>query len=221
MTYTVSLLEVIFRTHNVNSYRVEKPQGFEFTPGQATDFSLLKQGFENEKRPFTFTGLASDNYLEFTIKSYDDHGGVTHELRSAKKGDKFEISDPWGAISYKGEGIFIAGGAGITPFIAILRSLYQVNKIGKNKLFFSNKSEEDIILKDELSKILGEKFVNVITRQQNSLHIPDRITKEFLKKNISNYDQQFYVCGPEIFNDTVLKALGELGAHPEALVFEK
>ena len=63
MTYVVGLLDVIFRTHNVNSYRVEKPDGFEFTPGQATDFSLLKKGFEKEKRPFTFTGLPSDNFL--------------------------------------------------------------------------------------------------------------------------------------------------------------
>jgi ferredoxin-NADP reductase len=221
MTYVVGLLDVIFRTHNVNSYRVEKPDGFDFTPGQATDFSLLKKGFEKEKRPFTFTGLPSDNFLEFTIKSYDDHDGVTHQLRTAKKGDQFEISEPWGAISYEGEGVFIAGGAGVTPFIAILRYLKQRHEIGNNKLFFSNKSDDDIILNDEFSDMLGENFVNVITQQPNSVHQSGRITKDFLKKSISRFDQHFYVCGPDVFNDAVLKALGELGAHPESLVFEK
>ncbi len=221
MPYTVELLEIINRTHNVNSYRVVKPKGFEFTPGQATDFSILKTGFENEKRPFTFTGLPSDNYLEFTIKSYDDHNGVTHQLRSAKKGDKFEISDPWGAISYKGEGIFIAGGAGVTPFIAILRFLKQQNKIANNKLFFSNKTDEDIILYEEFSEILGKNFINIITQQPGTKHLKTKIDKDFLKKNITNFKQQFYVCGPDAFNTAILKNLEELGAHPDSLVFEK
>jgi ferredoxin-NADP reductase len=221
MAYVVSLLEIIFRTRNVNSYRVEKPNGFEFTPGQATDFTLLKKGFENEKRPFTFTGLPADNYLEFTIKSYDDHEGVTHQLRNAKKGDRFEIGDPWGAISYKGEGVFIAGGAGVTPFISIFRYLNQHHEIGKNRLFFSNKSDEDIILKDEFSEMLGKNFINIITQQPNSMYQYGRINKDFLKKNISNFDKPFYVCGPEFFNQSVLQALGELGAQAESLVFEK
>ena len=221
MSYTVELLEIINRTHNVNSYRVQKPKGFEFTPGQATDFSILKTGFENEKRPFTFTGLPSDNYLEFTIKSYDDHDGVTHQLRSAKKGDKFEISDPWGAISYKGEGVFIAGGAGITPFIAIFRFLKQQNKISNNKLFFSNKTDKDIILNEEFSEMLGKNFINIITQQPDTKHLKQKIDKDFLKKNITDFKQQFYVCGPDAFNAAVLKNLEELGAHPDALVFEK
>ena len=221
MSYKVELLEIINRTHNVNSYRVEKPKGFEFTPGQATDFSLLKTGFENEKRPFTFTGLPSDDHLEFTIKSYDDHDGVTHQLRSAKKGDKFEISDPWGAISYKGEGVFIAGGAGVTPFIAILRFLKQQNKIANNKLFFSNKTDKDIILYDEFSEMLGKNLINIITQQPDTKHLKQKIDKDFLKNNITNFKQQFYVCGPDAFNAAILKNLEELGAHPDALVFEK
>ncbi|HEY4875698.1 MAG TPA: flavodoxin reductase [Puia sp.] len=221
MSYTVELLEIIRRTHNVNSYRVEKPKGFEFTPGQATDFSLLKTGWENEKRPFTFTALPSENYLEFTIKSYDDHDGVTHHLRNARKGDKFEISDAWGAISYNGEGVFLAGGAGVTPFIAIFRFLKQQNKIGNNKLLFSNKTESDIILREEFSEMLGNNFINIITQQPDTKFLKTKIDKEFLKKNIADFSQHFYVCGPDAFNTAVLKNLEELGAHPDSLVFEK
>jgi predicted ferric reductase len=42
-------------------------------------------------------------------------------IRKLKHGDELIIRDVWGAIEYKGEGVFIAGGAGVTPFIAILR----------------------------------------------------------------------------------------------------
>jgi ferredoxin-NADP reductase len=56
-----------------------------------------------------------------------------------------------GRIEYKGEGVFIAGGAGVTPFIAILRQLQAENKIANNKLIFTNKTANDIILKKNLT----------------------------------------------------------------------
>ena len=219
--YLVHITEIIRRTHNVRTYRVDKPKNFLFEPGQATDLSLYKSGWENEKRPFTFTCLPDDDYLEFTIKSYDDHNGVTHQLSSAIKGDEFEISDAWGAIAYKGEGVFIAGGAGVTPFISIFRHLNKQNAVAGNKLFFSNKTEKDIILQDEFQNMLGKNFFNIISSQPDTKYYKGRIDKNFLQENISNFKQNFYVCGPDAFNAAILKALEELGAHVDSLVFEK
>ena len=219
--YIVHITEIINRTHNVRSYRVNKPNGFAFTPGQATDLSIKKTGWENEKRPFTFTCLPEDNYLEFTIKSYDDHEGVTHQLRSVKEGDEFEISDAWGAIAYKGEGIFIAGGAGVTPFISIFRDLHKKKITGDNKLFFSNKTEKDIILKEEFENLLGKNFINIITSQPQTKYLKGRIDQDFLRKNIHDFSRHFYVCGPDPFNLAILKYLEELGAQADSLVFEK
>ena len=47
-----------------------------------------------------------------------------------KKDDELILHDVFGAIAYKGEGIFIAGGAGVTPFICIFRYLQSKKKIG-------------------------------------------------------------------------------------------
>lgn len=219
--YIVQIAEILQRTYNVRTYRVNKPNGFSFVPGQATDLSLQIKGWEKEKRPFTFTCLPTDNFLEFTIKSYNDHDGVTHHLGMAKPGDQFEISDAWGAIEYKGEGIFIAGGAGVTPFISIFRSLKAQNKIGNNKLFFSNKTDKDIILREEFESMLGKNFYNIITAQSDTRYYKGRIDKNYLQQNISNFSQHFYVCGPDPFNEAILKTLGELGAQADSLVFEK
>ncbi len=219
--YIVTLREIIKRTHNVNTYRVDKPGGFVFEPGQATDLSLRMAGWEGEKRPFTFTSLPDEQFLEFTIKSYDDHDGLTHQLHSLKKGDQFEISDAWGAIQYEGEGVFIAGGAGVTPFIAIFRDLYRKGKIGNNRLLFSNKTESDIILHDEFEHMLGNQFVNVITQQENTIYHKGKIDKAFLQSQASPFDQHFYVCGPDPFIAAMLEILKDLGASPESLVFEK
>src|SRR5206468_6883984 len=134
-----------------------------FVPGQATEVSINKEGWEAEKRPFTFTGLNEDPYLEFTIKCYTDHPGVTNELSKLNNGDELIIGDVWGAISYQGEGYFIAGGAGITPFLAILRKLHKEKALASNRLFFSNRTRRDIILKEELELMLGDGAMFLLT----------------------------------------------------------
>jgi ferredoxin-NADP reductase len=217
----VKVLAVKTVTHNVRSYTVEKPAGFIYHPGQATELSLLKPGWEKEKRPFTFTSLPESDHLEFTIKSYTDHDGVTNQLFKVQPGDLFEIGDAWGAIEYKGEGVFIAGGAGVTPFIAILRYLNKQNKVGNNQLFFSNKTLKDIILKHEFEEMLGINFVNIITQEDSEAYYHGIIDKTFLVQNIYNFKQPFYVCGPDAFTADILHALKELGAEPDSLVFEK
>ncbi len=219
--YKVGILSTAAVTHNVRSFRVEKPAGFHYTPGQATELSIQKKKWENEKRPFTFTSLPDDETLEFTIKMYTDRDGVTNQLKYLQIGDEFEISDAWGTIEYKGAGTFIAGGAGITPFIAILRNLYHKNQLAGNRLIFSNKTDQDIILKNELEQMLGNQFMNVITQQKDTAYFFGKIDKAFLQQYISDFKQHFYVCGPDGFVQSILGMLQELGAGAEALVFEQ
>jgi len=219
--YRVKILAVKPVTHNVQAFTVEKPEGFQYTPGQATELSLLRDGWEKEKRPFTFTSLPENEHLEFTIKSYTDHDGLTNQLAHVEPGDVLEISDAWGTIAYQKEGVFLAGGAGVTPFIAIFRNLHAQNQVGNNQLFFSNKTTRDMILKDEFEQILGDRFFNVISDEQTAEFYNGKIDKAFLREHIHDFTQAFYVCGPDAFTASILDTLKELGANPEALVFEK
>src|SRR5437588_2583015 len=147
MDHIVKITSAANVTHNVKRFVIEKPEGFQFVPGQATDLSVNEPQWKDNKHPFTFTCLNEDPYLEFTIKIYDNPNGVTNHLNQLSTGAELIISDAWGAIEYKGPGYFIAGGAGITPFIAILRHLHKYGELDGNILFFSNRTDEDIILK--------------------------------------------------------------------------
>ena len=149
----IKLIENV--THDVLKIKTEKPLQFNFIPGQATDVSINKDGWENKGRPFTFTCLPDNDYIEFIIKTYPSHKGVTNELLHLKTNDELILHDVFGSIAYKGEGVFIAGGAGVTPFISIFRYLQSKFKIGNNKLIFANKTKADIILEDEFKNILG------------------------------------------------------------------
>lgn len=221
MQFSQKILSVTPVTHDVHCIRIEKPKGFTFVPGQATDVAIDKPGWQSELRPFTFTCLNEDPYLEFTIKSYSDHDGVTNQIGQLKTGDHLLIHEPWGAIEYKGEGYFIAGGAGITPFIAILRQLHKENRLANNKLFFSNKTAGDIIYEDELAKLLGKNAVFIVTGKPDKKYPKNYINEEFLEKNIDNFNKQFYVCGPDPMIKAITDILVENGANPNSVTFEK
>jgi|AntRauTorcE11897_2_1112592.scaffolds.fasta_scaffold00130_13 ferredoxin-NADP reductase len=224
MAHTLEIINIENETHDVKKITLQKPDGYEFQPGQATEVSIDKDGWRDKKRPFTFTSLNEDEHLQFVVKIYPEHDGVTEQIGKLEEGDALLVDEPWGTIQYKGEGIFLAGGAGVTPFIAILRDLHKKGKIGKNSLIFSNKTDEDIILKDEFSKMLGDQFISVITDEKpegDHMFLDGFIDKEFLKSEIDDFDQPFYVCGPGPFNDAIMKYLKELGADPDALIFEE
>ena len=184
-------------THDVLKIVTEKPEGFDFIPGQATEVSINKSGWQEEKRPFTFTCLPDDDYLEFTIKTYPSHKGVTNELLLLKHEDELILHDIFGAIAYKGEGVFIAGGAGVTPFISIFRFLRSRNELGGNKLIFANKTKDDIILKQEFESLLGINFINILSDEKTNGYAHGYITEEFLKANITDLKKKTYLCGPE------------------------
>lgn len=220
MEHKVKILDINQVTHDVKEFITEKPQGFSYKPGQATVVSINKEGQRDDKRPFTFTSLNDDENLEFIIKIYHEAHGVTDALDQLKVGDELLINDPWGAIQYKGPGYFIAGGAGITPFIAILRQLKKENKVDGNVLLFSNKTSKDIILKDELKDILGDNAIFTLTREDHPDYYKGHIDEAFLKKHVDNFSKQFYICGTPEMTEDVNKTLENLGAKTDSIIFE-
>lgn len=221
MNNIVKIESISFVTHNVLRIKTEKPTDFKFVPGQATEISINKDVWQNEKRPFTFTCLPEDNYLEFTIKTYPSRKGVTNELLKLKKDDELILHDVFGAIHYKGEGVFIAGGAGVTPFIAIFRDLHSKNKIAGNKLIFSNKTKDDIILKEEFENLLGKNFINILSEEKSDDYPYGHISENFLKANISDYKKYFYLCGPPPMMEAVEKQLTGLKVERNLLIEEE
>lgn len=221
MEPTIIKIESIDKiTHDVIKLVTNKPAGYNFIPGQATELSINEIGWEEEKRPFSFTCLPENDYLEFTIKTYPSHNGVTNHLLSLKKGDELLLHEVFGAINYSKEGTFIAGGAGVTPFISIFRYLKANNAVGHNMLLFANKTKSDIILEEEFSGMLGKAFINILSDEQRKGYSHGFITEEFLKANISDFNQQFYVCGPPPMVDMVLKQLNQMSVGKSAITIE-
>jgi len=219
--HTVSLLMSEFVTHDVKRFVIERPPGFRFEPGQGVELAINSPEWREEGRPFTPTCLPDDKVLEFIIKCYPAHEGVTRELHNLEPGTELLMSDPFGTIRYQGPGTFLAGGAGITPFIAILRARARASELDRHTLIFSNKAPADIICEKELRHYLGERCILTCTGEKAPGYDNRRIDKAMLAEKIGDFSQQFYVCGPPAFMDAASTALKELGADPQSLVFEQ
>lgn len=220
MEHIIKIQDIGFITHNVLHIKTDRPANYSFSPGQATEVAINQEEWKNEKRPFTFTSLPEDGFLEFTIKVYPSHDGVTDQLQTLEIGDTFIIGDSWGAISYKGPGVFLAGGAGVTPFISILKNLRQQGSLEGNKLLFGNKRERDIILQGQFEQWLGKDFINILSDEQSSKFDHGYMDTSFIKKHVENAEKYFYVCGPPPMMDSVLKSLKQLEVPNQKIVTE-
>ncbi|MEO8777985.1 MAG: FAD-binding oxidoreductase [Rhodanobacter sp.] len=221
MNHATRLLMKEFVTHDVLRFVLSRPAGFTFEPGQGVDLAIDADGWRDQSRPFTPTSSTLAGVLELTIKIYPEHAGVTRELAGLQPGAALTISDPWGTIGYHGPGIFIAGGAGITPFLAIMRHLRDEGRLPGHGLIFANKTVTDVICEQELRAAFGAHAHFLVDRDASPGFEAGYVDEELLKRRIEDWNQHFYVCGPPPFNDAVMQTLRRLGAQPEALVFEQ
>lgn len=214
----VSIKSIDHLTHDVIRIFTDKPRHYTYIPG--TEISINKNGWRDKIRPFTFTSLPDRNYLEFIIKTYPDHHGVTNQLLKLVKDDELILHGAFGAIHFRGEGVFIAGGAGITPFIPILRSLEARRQIKDNKLIFANKTKADIILKEELEKIMGDNFINVLSEEDIEGYHHGLISEDIINSVGIELTTQFYVCGPPPMMEAVILQLEKLGIDEKTVIRE-
>ena len=220
MSNSIVLQDVVPLTHDTNRYIFSRPANFDFEPGQATELAIDADGWRDEARPFTFTSQPDDQTLEFTIKSYPSHDGVTEKLAELTAGAVAKMDDPFGAIRDRGPGVFLAAGAGITPFIPILRK-HDHNGQMDCTLIFSNKTEADIIMRGEWEAMQGLRTVFTLTDEESEKLETGQVDKAFLEKHVGDFDQTFYLCGPQGFVDDVRSALLELGAKKDNIVTEE
>lgn len=211
MTHRLTVRSIAPVTHDTYRLILPKPDGYAWKPGQATEIALDQEGWRDEKRPFTFVNDPKADTIELVIKSYPDHDGVTKRIAELQEGDALLLEEPWGAIHDEGPGVFLAGGAGITPMLGLLRARGRGEGVGRPglegcTLIFANKTRADIILREELEAMEGLKTVFPLSEEEADGHPHGHIDGALLDAHVSDWSQIFYVCGPPPMEE----ALGEL-----------
>jgi predicted ferric reductase len=198
-----------------------------YNPGQFMIIQLLRDGNTSEPHPFTISSSPTGERLSISAKSVGD---FTSTIGETKTTDVAYIDMPYGVFSFLNfdakDLVLIAGGIGITPFMSMLRYIYD-KKLKKNViLLWSNKTEQDIAFRKELETMASEmpslKVVHVLSRQEGWSGERGKIDAEKLKRYVDNFHvTQFFICGPPLMMRAVERTLRELGAPKNRIHYER
>jgi len=146
-------------------------------------------------------------------------------LETLKVGDEVIASSPKGNFYYEdlrdGENVVaIAGGAGITPFMAMAQAIADGVEKFNLTIIFNSRTEENILFKKELDAVCAKtnkvKVVHVLSREEKAGFEKGHITAELIKK-YAPASFAVYICGPEKMYKSVLNEVKALGV-PQRLI---
>lgn len=226
-------------THDVRTFRLVPTGGgalpFKHRPGQYLNLALELDG-QRVNRSYTIASAPTQQeYAEITVKKASDGWASRHLHEGLREGGSLKVSAPAGRFVFDGEGsdraLLLAGGVGITPLMAMVRTLADRSWRGRIDLLFSVKTQADIVFASELEDL---------TRRWPDLHLyvtltrePDTsawtggrgpITRELLQRVVPDLHRiPIYLCGPEAMMAAMKTLLEDLGApagniHVEAFV---
>jgi len=202
---------------------------FSFKPGQFVMLGSLPD-FWGIQKAYTITSLPGEDFITVTVKRL---GNFSNALCDLKKGSKVEVTGPDGNFVLENsvkDIVFLAGGIGIAPFYAMFKYLSKIkDKSRKINLFYSNKTEGDIIFLKELERLAENvpnfKVFYTLTREKkNKSSIADefqRIDVKILKKHLGNLKgRTYFICGPTGFVMEIGEQIRKAGVKDDQIKIE-
>lgn len=216
------------QTHDTWTLRLVPASGrvMRHLPGQFV-FASITVGRRREEHPFTIASAPRpDGCMEVTVK---ESGDFTREIGAVAVGSTVHVEGPFGRFSYclhdPAACVFIAGGVGITPIMSMIRHMRDTNDTRPTALIFGNKTERDIIFRDELALLPPHVKVTHILSHPGadsaypSGHVTAGVIRAFAGDLLAAAD--VYVCGPPPMMANVLAALRSLGVTRSRVHYER
>ncbi len=166
---------------------------------------------------------------------------------SLKKGDRIQISGPYGEFhinkNSKREMLYIGGGAGMAPLRSQIFHMFHTEKMRDRKVsyWYGGRTRRELFYIDEFREI-EKNFDNFrfFVALDNPLpednwkvkenidapgdgfkgYIMPVVYEQYLKNHPEPEEIEYYFCGPPAMNGSVLKTLDELGVPQEQIFFD-
>ena len=216
--------DILTETYRVKSLLLELAQPFGHLPGQHVDVRLTADDGYQAQRSYSISSAPEDKQLSLTVERVTDGEVSPYLVDELRIGDKLQLRGPIGGhfvwTSDTDHPLcLIAGGAGVTPLMAMLRHRNRASCRVPALLIYSTRSLEDVIYRGELDAMAdrddGLRIIYALTRDQpEDWHgHRGRIDRTLLAMTRFPAPQQpaIYVCGPSSFVESISGSLVELG----------
>ena len=184
-------------------------QRLEFKPGQFVKLTNK----EGVGRPYSICSPPSWPYLEFLFHIIPE-GKFSSYVKEAHLGDEVEVSRAAGHFVYEGEkkAVFVAGGSGIAPVMAIVRHIVSRNIKGDFHLFYSNRHFYGTAYLSELLSYAEAGYIKLnltFTREEVKGFMNRRFVPEDVLGIEGLEEYTLFVCGNMAMAKTFRQALQE------------
>jgi len=236
----LTVKEVRRETADCVSIALEVPESlktdFEYLPGQYLTFKQHING-EEVRRSYSICTAPSDNDLRVAVKLVPEGRFSTFANQKLKAGDVLETMTPTGnfqltaAPDHQKKYVAFAAGSGITPILAIVKTVLTEEPNSHITLFYGNKNFDSIIFLEEIEALKNQhlgslSIYHVLSREMlNGPLFSGRIDKErcvtFSQKFFDPESvDAYYVCGPYQMIMDVRAGLEEIGVADNKVNFE-
>lgn len=203
------------------SSKNETGKNFVYAPGQYMEWTLAHKNPDSRgvRRYFTIASSPTESNLRIGVKFYPNGSSFKKSLLAQNPGSEILAGQLSGEFILPKDPdkklCFIAGGIGITPYRSIIKFLLDTDKRRDIILFYSNKTEEEIVYKDFFERArqrMGIKTVYVVTEKMGY------INGGMIRKEAPDFKNRiFYISGPHSMVDTFEKTLKGMGVSGQQI----
>ena len=169
-----------------------------------------------EFHPFSVSGVGPDGAMSVSIKAL---GPCTRRIQNMEPGVQVRLQGPFGSFlagESRAPQLWIAGGVGITPFIAALR---QGAVSQPTTLIYLFRTEQDAAFLDELQTHARSDARFELLTEASGQSLPD--FDGLLSRVARIGERQVYICGPAGLLQAVTARLRRLGLPSASIHFER
>lgn len=219
--YTPCLLpieEIIEETPDIKTFRLPRPEGFVYLPGQFAKIFVPGVG----EAPFSIASSPTERaFLEFSIKRI---GSVTRALHRMNPGDVVGLRGPYGngfpleALLEKNL-LFVGGGIGLAPLrslITYVLSPEHRKSFGEVYILYGARTPRDLVFRWELAQWEKRSDLTLCltvdegdTTWSGRVGLVPSVLREVFTFPCDGWVG--IVCGPPIMIKFTIKALQEMG----------
>lgn len=214
LEYTVS--EVAAATNNVVELSLA-PQGraLRHDAGNFIYLTLEDESLEagrGEEHPYTLSSSPDEDHLRVAIKALGD---ASRAAQTVRPGTRARVEGPYGRFFLSPDKVgepelWVAGGIGVTPFLARMRHLVRRGESADARLIFCVQDPPREIFSEELRELAGK--IEGFEFHIHYFYREGPVSMDYLHETCPDFAQRMvYICGPEPLNALIRQHAARAG----------
>ncbi|AZG44067.1 FAD-binding oxidoreductase [Gordonia insulae] len=221
-----TVISQVRHTDSARSLRLALSEPFQGRPGQHLDIRLTAEDGYSTARTYSLSDVRENRTVEVTVERAEDGEVSPYLVDVVEVGEPLEVTQPHGGwFTWDGRDTapvqLIAGGSGLAPLMAMIRTREVVAPTVPFDLVYSLRSPDRMLFADDLRQLIEHRRLPVHLAHTRSAPADDprpvgRLSADELAEITigPEHEPAVYICGPNRFVEHCAAAMVAAGHQP-------